>query len=114
MHHALNAPMAMPFTFYGVGATNYACNGRYVLGTASALAYLTPKKEKEIFIIAPTANNDFFTLLHFTLRAYMDSMRIYAWSLAIFLPVLDSEAPSLPAIVRIDHSDVYFFLHVTF
>ena len=73
----------------------------YELGAATALAYLTPKKEYEVFIIAPEGSPDFFTLLHHVLRAYIDDLGLYAFSLAMFLPCMDPAQPSLPAIARV-------------
>jgi hypothetical protein len=73
----------------------------YELGEATALAYLTPKKENEVLLLAPTAGDDLFALLHHVLRAFIDDMSIFSFSLAFFFPAMDPLLPSLPALVRI-------------
>ncbi|XP_072025533.1 uncharacterized protein [Amphiura filiformis] len=75
------------------------------LGNASAMAYITPKKDHEIFIVSKTPNTDFFRLLYYTIRAFIDDLHLYAWSLAMFLPELEPwstpDYDDIPAIVRI-------------
>ncbi|XP_070558430.1 uncharacterized protein [Ptychodera flava] len=75
------------------------------LGSATAMAYITPKKDNEVIILSKTPSKDFFQLLYYTIRAYMDDLQLYAWSLAMFLPKLEPygkpTSDDIPAIVRI-------------
>ncbi|XP_033111350.1 uncharacterized protein LOC117112387 [Anneissia japonica] len=74
-------------------------------GNASAMAYLTPKNDNEVIIMSKTANLDFFRLLFYVIKAFTEDMKLYAWSLAMFLPKLEPwVAPGfddIPALVRI-------------
>ncbi|XP_022081099.1 uncharacterized protein LOC110974072 [Acanthaster planci] len=74
------------------------------LGNATALAYLTPRKDNDVMILSKTPCQDFFRLVYFTLRAFMDR-KMYAWSMAIFLPKLEPwstpDYDDIPAIARI-------------
>ncbi|XP_038068819.1 uncharacterized protein LOC119738146 [Patiria miniata] len=74
------------------------------LGNASALAYLTPKKDNDVMILSKTPCQDFFRLVYYTLRAFMD-LKLYAWSMAMFLPKLEPystpDYDDIPAIARI-------------
>eukprot|EP00057_Strongylocentrotus_purpuratus_P034152 XP_794125.3 PREDICTED: uncharacterized protein LOC589390 [Strongylocentrotus purpuratus] len=74
-------------------------------GEATAMAYLTPKKDYEVMIISPMAGKDFIRLLYYTIRAFIDDLHLYAWSLAIFLPKLEPygipKAEDIPAVARI-------------
>eukprot|EP00048_Salpingoeca_helianthica_P016916 m.234811 g.234811 ORF g.234811 m.234811 type:complete len:183 (+) comp19779_c0_seq1:130-678(+) len=67
---------------------------------ATVLTYLTPKKDWEMVVIAEKPSKAFFTLVHHTLRAYLDDMTLLSFSVAMFFPALN-DAPSLPAIARI-------------
>ncbi|XP_006820499.1 uncharacterized protein LOC102808724 [Saccoglossus kowalevskii] len=72
-------------------------------GNATALAYLTPKKDHEIFIISQHADEAFFRLLYYTIKAFMDDLQLYAWSFFMILPEMGSFGTKqlMPAIVRI-------------
>ena len=72
----------------------------YQLGSATLLAYVTPKKESEVIIIADSASSDFYQLIFHVLRAFIDDMGLFAWSMSHFLPSLDGRN-SLPALARI-------------
>ncbi|XP_071507481.1 uncharacterized protein [Diadema antillarum] len=75
------------------------------LGGATAIAYLTPKKDHEVMIVSKVCDQDFVRLLFYTIRAFIDDMQLYAWSLAVFLPKLEPYttpgAEDIPAIARI-------------
>eukprot|EP01137_Pigoraptor_chileana_P016131 Opistho-2@72679 len=73
-------------------------------GDAVAIAHLTPKKEHEVMVIAPSLSRDLAVLLHAVLRAFIDDAGIYAFSLGAFFPPMTPSAtgePSLPAVVRV-------------
>ncbi|BFZ10918.1 hypothetical protein BsWGS_13957 [Bradybaena similaris] len=71
--------------------------------SAVALASLTPRKDNEVVIIAPEADDDFFQLIYYVLRAFMDDLKKYSFSLGGgFPPMVPSvQAGRLPAFVRI-------------
>ncbi|GAB1600256.1 uncharacterized protein LOC115209428 isoform X1 [Argonauta hians] len=71
--------------------------------TASAFANITPKKDNEIVIIGEAANEDFFKLLYYVLRAYIDEMEKLCFSMAIAFPsiVKDDFTGRLPVYARL-------------
>ncbi|XP_019627622.1 PREDICTED: uncharacterized protein LOC109472346 [Branchiostoma belcheri] len=75
------------------------------LGNASAMAYLTPKKDHEVFIMSRTSGEDFFRLIYYTIRTFIDDLKLPAFSMAMFLPRLEPfSAPTsedIPAVARI-------------
>lgn len=75
------------------------------LGGAKALTLITPKKDDDVFVIAQRPTEDYYRLLYHVLRAYIDEMKLYAWSMAIFYPALDSfgswDDGSVPVIARL-------------
>ncbi|KAJ8046737.1 hypothetical protein HOLleu_05513 [Holothuria leucospilota] len=79
------------------------------LGNARAYANLTPKKDNDMFFIALEPSEEYFKLLYLVLRAFIDEMKIYAWSLVTFFPALvsfkDSDGSwdhkSIPVITRL-------------
>ncbi len=70
-------------------------------GDAVAFAYLTPKKESEVVVLAAAASPAFVTLTHHVLRAFLDVLGLPAISVAMFFPAMDPALPSLPALARI-------------
>ncbi|XP_067935903.1 uncharacterized protein [Watersipora subatra] len=66
-----------------------------------AIATLTPKKDNEIVIICKDALLDFYSLLYYVIRAYVDDMKIYPFSMALTLPAMDQSTPDMPAFIRI-------------
>eukprot|EP00123_Amoebidium_parasiticum_P020261 comp4623_c0_seq1/m.820 comp4623_c0_seq1/g.820 ORF comp4623_c0_seq1/g.820 comp4623_c0_seq1/m.820 type:complete len:475 (-) comp4623_c0_seq1:545-1969(-) len=72
-------------------------------GRATAMAYLTPKKENEIIVWSKTANDDLFTLLYKVIQAMRTELDVYAFSLAMFLPEMGAPIGpnTLPAFARI-------------
>lgn len=73
-------------------------------GDASLMAYLNPQKDAEIMIIAPKPCLDFFRLVYFTLRGFIDDMGLYALSMGFVFPKINSSPNSsneLPMIFRI-------------
>ncbi|GFO15639.1 hypothetical protein PoB_004214400 [Plakobranchus ocellatus] len=71
--------------------------------SAVALASLTPRKDNEVIIIAPEADTDFFELIYYVLRAYIDDMKKYSFSLGGGFPAMSAEAKAgrIPAFVRV-------------
>lgn len=71
--------------------------------SAVALASLTPRKDNEVVIIAPEADKDFFELTYFVLRAYIDDLKKYSFSLGGGFPAMSSEAKAgrIPAFIRV-------------
>ncbi|GFS22686.1 hypothetical protein ElyMa_001622100 [Elysia marginata] len=71
--------------------------------SAVALASLTPRKDNEVIIIAPEADKDFFELTYFVLRAYIDDLKKYSFSLGGGFPAMsaDAKAGRIPAFVRV-------------
>lgn len=72
-------------------------------GKAVALASLVPKKDNEVIIISEEADQDFFDLLYFTFRAFIDDMEKLCYSSGIGLPSLDPEdrLGRIPAFARL-------------
>ncbi|KAH9488901.1 hypothetical protein Btru_058632 [Bulinus truncatus] len=71
--------------------------------SAVALASLTPRKDNEVVIIAPEANDDFFQLIYYVLRGFMDDLKKYSFSLGGGYPAMDqgNNVGRIPAFVRI-------------
>ncbi|XP_059141627.1 uncharacterized protein LOC131929436 [Physella acuta] len=71
--------------------------------SAVALASLTPRKDNEVVIIAPEASDDFFELIYYVLRGYMDDLKKYSFSLGGGYPAMDKNCKNgrIPAFVRI-------------
>eukprot|EP00058_Branchiostoma_floridae_P014213 XP_002599701.1 hypothetical protein BRAFLDRAFT_70379 [Branchiostoma floridae] len=65
----------------------------------------TPKKDHEVFIMSRTSGEDFFRLIYYTIRTFIDNLKRPAFSMAMFLPRLEPfSAPTsedIPAVARI-------------
>ncbi|XP_029633701.1 uncharacterized protein LOC115209428 isoform X3 [Octopus sinensis] len=59
--------------------------------TAAAFANITPKKDNEIVVLGEAPNDDFFKLLYYVLRAYIDDMEKLCFSMAIAFPSILKE-----------------------
>nr|XP_022296019.1 uncharacterized protein LOC111105857 [Crassostrea virginica] len=72
-------------------------------GRAVALASLLPKKDNEVIIISQEADKDFFDLLYFTYRAFVDDMEKLCYSSGMGFPSLDPEDKlgRIPAFARL-------------
>lgn len=72
-------------------------------GTAVAVASLVPKKDNEVVIISAKADNDFFQLMYFVIRAFIDDMENLCFSSGIAFPSMTGEmgSDSLPVFMRI-------------
>jgi len=74
-------------------------------GSASALAYVTPQKDYCIFVIGREPELDFFKMVYFVYRAFIDDMKLYAYSSGFVFPKLskdsDSDEPEIPALFSI-------------
>jgi hypothetical protein len=57
-------------------------------GTAHALAYLTPIKEKEFLLLGPAVDDDFVEALYAVLQAYVERLGVRSFNLALYLPPL--------------------------
>ncbi|XP_023931389.1 uncharacterized protein LOC112041880, partial [Lingula anatina] len=77
------------------------------LGTATAFANLNPKHETEIIVLSRTPNTDFFRLIYYVLRTYLDDLDQLCFSMAITLPSLvpdsyiNADRGRMPAFARI-------------
>lgn len=71
--------------------------------TAAAFANITPKKDNEIVVLGQAPNEDFFKLLYYVLRAYVDDMEKLCFSMAIAFPSLleEDETGRLPVYARL-------------
>ncbi|XP_055881891.1 uncharacterized protein LOC106066092 isoform X2 [Biomphalaria glabrata] len=71
--------------------------------SAVALASLTPRKDNEVVIIAPEAGDDFFQLIYYVLRGFMDDLKKFSFSLGGGYPAMDKDdkVGRIPAFVRI-------------
>lgn len=73
-------------------------------GDAVAVAYLTPQKEFATFVISREPSLDFFRLIYFVYRAFIDDLKLYAYSSGFVFPKLDGnfkENNELPAVFSI-------------
>eukprot|EP00112_Aurelia_sp_Birch-Aquarium-sp1_P024870 Seg803.6 transcript_id=Seg803.6/GoldUCD/mRNA.D3Y31 product="hypothetical protein" protein_id=Seg803.6/GoldUCD/D3Y31 len=74
-------------------------------GGASALAYLTPQKDYCTFVISRKPDIDFFKMVYFVYKAFVDDLRLYAYSSGFVFPKLNIEAGNedkeLPAVFSI-------------
>ncbi|KAK3103632.1 hypothetical protein FSP39_020641, partial [Pinctada imbricata] len=71
--------------------------------SAVAFASLVPKKDNEVVVMCETPNDDFFTLMYFVYRAFLDDMEKLCYSSGIAFPSLDDNdvRGRLPAYARI-------------
>ncbi|XP_005107314.2 uncharacterized protein LOC101858440 [Aplysia californica] len=71
--------------------------------SAVALASLTPRKDNEVVVIAPKADDDFFQMIYFVVRAFMDDLKKYSFSLGGGFPSMKTHPglAEIPAFVRI-------------
>ena len=56
------------------------------------MAYLNPQKDAEIMILSATPCLDFFRLVYFTLRTFIDDMQLYALSMSVTFPRLGTHS----------------------
>ena len=76
----------------------------YRFGNASAMAYITPKRDYEILVISPKSCIDFFRLVFFTIRAFIDDLNEPSITMGWVFPKLHARAQygdELPMIFRI-------------
>ncbi len=64
-------------------------------------AHLTPKKEKEIVLLADEPTTTLFRTLFRVLAALRDDLGVESFNLAMLLPPLDGRWPEMPVITRI-------------
>jgi hypothetical protein len=67
------------------------------VGDAVAFPYLTPKKEKELWILASSTSPSVVDFIYHTLSDYLRSENISAYSYAILFPTLSKEDNSEPS-----------------
>ena len=67
------------------------------------MAYLNPQKDAEIMILSEKPGLDFFRLVFFTIRTFIDDMQLYALSMSIAFPKINSvgDGRELPMIFRV-------------
>ncbi|XP_014670219.1 PREDICTED: uncharacterized protein LOC106811190 [Priapulus caudatus] len=72
-------------------------------GAATAFAHLTPTKDNEVVIISRAADGDFYSMLHYVIRALVDDMDRLAYSIGIVLPPLGNTDGRgyMPAFARV-------------
>ncbi len=61
-------------------------------GSATALAYLTPIKEKELLLVGPAVDDDFAGALYAVLEAYVQRLGVRSFNVALYLPPLAAVA----------------------
>lgn len=69
--------------------------------SAVAFASLVPRKDHEVVVMAPVAGRDFFEMIYFVLRAFVDDLPQYCFSMGITYPALSGMEAVLPAYARI-------------
>eukprot|EP00794_Sanderia_malayensis_P006123 gene6123-6827_t len=73
--------------------------------SAVALAYLTPQKDYTTFVICREPNLDFFKLVYFVLKAFVEDLKLYAYSSGFVFPKWDHDSTEngneLPALFSI-------------
>ncbi|XP_021362982.1 uncharacterized protein LOC110456517 [Mizuhopecten yessoensis] len=71
-------------------------------GKAVAIASLLPKRDNEVVVISEEPCDDYFKLIYFVYRAFLDDMEKLCYSSGYALPSLDKSGPGrLPAYTRI-------------
>lgn len=72
-------------------------------GGASALAYVTPQKDYCTFVISRKPDLDFFKMVYFVYRAFIDDMKLFAYSSGFVFPKLgaNSAEAELPALFSV-------------
>ena len=68
------------------------------------MAYLNPQKNAEIMVISEKPCLDFFRLVFFTVRGYIDDMELYALSMGFVFPKINTDTrygDELPMLFRI-------------
>ncbi|KAK7493952.1 hypothetical protein BaRGS_00014834, partial [Batillaria attramentaria] len=69
--------------------------------SAVAFASIVPRKDHEIVVMAPSAGNDFFQLVYFVLRAFIDDLGKFCFSMGLGYPSVVDEEGRIPAYARI-------------
>ncbi|XP_005095740.1 uncharacterized protein LOC101853305 [Aplysia californica] len=70
-------------------------------GDAVAFASLVPRKDHEVVIMAEKPSEDFYKLLYFVLRAFIDDLGKMCYSMGMGLPPFDTSKGRLPAYARV-------------
>jgi hypothetical protein len=79
------------------------------LGDARIVAYLTPIKDKETLVIAPTLNHNLVDAIYDVLDAFVHRLGVTAFNLALYLPPIgpldhvEEDWSGFPAIVRLEN-----------
>lgn len=69
--------------------------------SAVAFASIVPRKDDEIVVMAPTAGKDFFQLVYIVIRALVDDLGKFCFSMGIGYPSLEGTEGKIPAYARI-------------
>lgn len=70
--------------------------------SAVAFASIVPRKDHEVVVMAPAADKDFFQLLYFVLRAFLDDLGKFCFSMGLGYPSLQyDDRGRIPAYARI-------------
>ena len=68
------------------------------------MTYLNPIKDAEIMVIAERPCLDFFRLVYFTIRAFIDDLQLYALSMSMSFPKIGTDyehGDELPMLFRV-------------
>ncbi|XP_076469489.1 uncharacterized protein LOC143299880 [Babylonia areolata] len=96
--------------YYSISGANFYTDMANVSATlglavthrsATAFASLVPRKDHEVVIMAPAANNDFFEMVYFVLRAFVEDQGKYCFSMGMAYPALEGEEAVIPAYARV-------------
>ncbi|KAL8611267.1 hypothetical protein ACOMHN_013698 [Nucella lapillus] len=69
--------------------------------SAIAFASLVPRKDNEVVVMAPKADRDFFEMLYFVLRGFVDDLGKYCFSMGVAYPALEGLEGVIPAYARV-------------
>ncbi|PVD24836.1 hypothetical protein C0Q70_15322 [Pomacea canaliculata] len=69
--------------------------------SAIAFASLVPRKDHEVVIMSSSAGTDFFELIYFVLRAFIDDLGKFCYSMGLAYPAMDDKKAQIPAYARI-------------
>ncbi|XP_064606167.1 LOW QUALITY PROTEIN: uncharacterized protein LOC135471048 [Liolophura sinensis] len=88
--------------FTDLAGTHKALNLSIQLGEAVAFAHLIPRKDDEVVVMSRLPDEDFFKLIYYTVRAFIEDMEKFCFSLAVALPTMGGDKTGqIPAFARI-------------
>jgi len=66
-----------------------------------AFAHLTPRKEKEVVLVADAVSDSFVSSLHSVLRTLIDELGMQSFNVGMYYPPVGDESWSLPVVARV-------------